>query len=249
VKYDPSIISILDLRKTIRDLGYDVESEGEIDKLVEEMRNARKRMLMAWAFIIPIILWIIPEVIFDLAWPNQTAYNLGLILLVSPILFKAGSPTFKSAAKAILHKTANMDVLIAIGTLTSFLTGPFSFFTSILNYAGVGGMIMSFHLTGRYFEAKAKGKASQAIRRLLRLEAKSARILVDGKEKEVPIQEVKVGDIMIIRPGEKIPTDGVVIEGESAVDESIVTGESMPVRKKPGDEVIGVTVNQEGLLK
>ena len=79
VKYDPSIISILDLRKTIRDLGYDVESEGEIDKLVEEMRNARKRMLMAWAFIIPIILWIIPEVIFDLAWPNQTAYNLSLI--------------------------------------------------------------------------------------------------------------------------------------------------------------------------
>jgi Cu+-exporting ATPase len=109
-------------------------------------------------------------------------------------------------------------------------------------------MIMSFHLTGRYVEAKARGKTSQAIQRLMKLEAKSARIFVHGKEKEVPIQEVKVGDIMIIRPGEKIPTDGVIIEGESSVDESMATGESMPVQKKVGDEVIGATVNQEGLL-
>jgi Cu+-exporting ATPase len=142
-----------------------------------------------------------------------------------------------------------MDVLIMMGTTIAFLTGPPVFFTSILNYAGVSAMIMSFHLTGRYFEAKAKGKASQAIRRLLKLEAKTARILVDGEEREVPIQEVKVGDIMIVRPGEKIPTDGVVMEGESAVDESMATGESMPVQKRPGDEVIGATVNQEGLLK
>jgi Cu+-exporting ATPase len=110
-------------------------------------------------------------------------------------------------------------------------------------------MIMSFHLTGRYFEAKAKGSASQAIRSLLTMEAKSATLLVDDVEKEVPIQEVEVGDVMIVRPGEKIPTDGIVIDGESAVDESMATGESMPVGKAPGDEVIGATINQDGLLK
>ena len=249
VEYDPSIVSILDLRKAVRDVGYEVKSEEEIDKSIEEMTNARRRMLIAWAFTIPIIIWMIPEMAFGLVWPNETIYNLGLILFAAPVLFWAGLPTLKSAIKAILHKTANMDVLIMMGTIISFLTGPPVFFTSILNYAGVGGMIMSFHLTGRYFETKAKGRASQAIRRLLKLEAKSARILMNGEEKEVPIQEVKVGDIMIVRPGEKIPTDGVVIEGESAVDESMATGESMPVQKKPGDEVIGATINQEGLLK
>jgi Cu+-exporting ATPase len=118
-------------------------------------------------------------------------------------------------------------------------------------------MIMAFHLTGRYVEASAKGRASQAIRKLLELGAKTARILVDGPstssghgtEQEVPIDEVQPGDVMVIRPGEKIPTDGVVVEGESAVDESMATGESMPVNKHPGDEVIGATVNQDGLLK
>jgi Cu+-exporting ATPase len=117
-------------------------------------------------------------------------------------------------------------------------------------------MIMAFHLTGRYVEASAKGQASQAIRKLLELGAKTARILVDGpsassgqgREREVSIDEVQVGDVMVIRPGEKIPTDGVVVEGESAVDESMATGESMPVTKRPGDEVIGATVNQDGLL-
>ncbi|MFQ6081335.1 MAG: heavy metal translocating P-type ATPase, partial [Candidatus Bathyarchaeia archaeon] len=249
VEYSPDIVSILDLRKAIQDVGYGVESEEEVDKSMEEMEKARKRMLVAWAFTVPIIVWMIPEMALGIVWPNETIYNLGLILLAVPVLFWAGLPTLRSAVKAIFHKTANMDVLIMMGTTIAFLTGPPVFFTSILNYAGVGGMIMSFHLTGRFFEAKAKGRASQAIRRLLKLEAKSARILVDGEEREVPIQEVKVGDIMIVRPGEKIPTDGMVVEGESAVDESMATGESMPVHKRPGDEVIGATVNQEGLLK
>jgi len=249
VKYDPDMVSILDLRKAITDLGYAVVSEEEVDRSVEEMRNARLRMMIAWLCTIPIIAWMIPEMIFGLVWPSEFVYNLALILFAIPALFWAGLPTLKSALRSIAHKTANMDVLIMMGTLIAFLTGPSSFFTSIFNYAGVSAMIMSFHLTGRYFEAKAKGKASQAIRRLLKLEAKTARILVNGEEREVPIQEVKVGDIMIIRPGEKIPTDGVVIDGESSMDESMVTGESMPVHKKPGDEVIGATVNLEGLLK
>jgi Cu+-exporting ATPase len=142
-----------------------------------------------------------------------------------------------------------MDTLIALGTGVSLLTGPASFFFPVANYAGVAAMIMAFHLTGRYVEESAKGRASQAIRKLLELGAKNARVLVDGQEIEVPIERVTVGDVMIVRPGEKIPTDGVVLTGESAVDESMATGESMPVNKRPGDEVIGATVNQEGLLK
>lgn len=249
VEYFPKLVSILDLRKAVQDAGYGVESEEEVDKSLEEMRKARLRMLVAWACTIPITVWMIPEMTLGLHFPNETVYNLGLILLAVPVLFWAGLPTLRSAVKAVSHKTANMDVLIAMGTTISFLTGPPVFFTSILNYAGVSAMIMSFHLTGRYFEAKAKGRASQAIRRLLKLEAKTARIIVNGEEREVPVQELKVGDVMVVRPGEKIPTDGVVIEGESAVDESMATGESMPVQKKPGDEVIGATVNQEGLLR
>jgi len=249
VEYSPDIISILDLRKTIQDLGYEVKEEEEVDRSAEEMGKARLRMLVAWICTIPIIAWMIPEMMFNIVWPNTTTYNIGLILLATPVLFWAGSPTFKSAVKAVFHRTANMDVLIMMGTGMAFITGPTSFYTSILNYAGVSAMIMAFHLTGRFFEAKAKGRASQAIRRLLKLEVKSAKILVNGEEKEVPIHEVRVGDIIIVRPGERIPTDGIVVEGESAVDESMATGESMPVEKKTGDEVIGGTVNQEGLLK
>jgi Cu+-exporting ATPase len=250
VEYVPEVVTLMDLRKAIQETGYGVSEEEEVDKSLEEMRRARVRVFVGWGFTIPIILWMFAEMIFGVVWPNQEIYNLGLILLAVPVLFWAGLPTLRSAVKAISHKTANMDVLIAMGTSIAFLTGPPMFLgIPILNYSGVAAMIMSFHLTGRYIETKAKGRASQAIKRLLMLEAKSAHILIKGKEKEVPIEEVKVGDVMIVRPGEKIPTDGVVIEGESAVDESIATGESMPVHKKKGSDTIGATINQEGLLK
>jgi len=191
----------------------------------------------------------IPEMFFGIMWPSAVVFNLGLIVLAAPVLFYPGWSTYRSAVTALTHGSANMDVLILLGTLASFLTGPPSFFVPIANYAGVSAMIMSFHLTGRYIEAKAKGRASQAIKRLLELEAKTARIIRDGTELEIPIDEVLVGDLMLVRPGEKIPTDGVVLEGESGVDESMATGESMPVTKKLGDNVIGATVNQRGFLK
>lgn len=250
VEYIPKLATLMDLRKAVQDAGYGVSEEEEVDKSLVEMQKARVRMFVGWGFTIPIVIWMIAEMIFDVVWPNQEIYDLGLILLAVPVLFWAGLPTLRSAVKSIAHKTANMDVLIMIGTSIAFLTGPPIFFgVPILNYAGVAAMIMSFHLTGRYVEAKAKGRASQAIKRLLMLEAKSARILVKGEENEVPIEEVEVGDVMVVRPGEKIPTDGIVIEGESSVDESMATGESMPVHKGKGSETIGATVNQEGLLK
>jgi len=257
VVYDAQEIDYEDIKTVIEGTGYQVlgreEGAAKYDQEIEEeqrkFHEAKMRMMVAWAFTIPIMAWMIPEMIFGQALPNPTIFNIGMILLAVPVLFWAGKETLLSAVRAVSHGNANMDVLIALGTSSAFITGPAVFFSPIMNYAGVAGMIMSFHLTGRYIEAKAKGRASQAIRKLLELEAKTARILVDGEEKEVPIDEVEVGNVMIVRPGEKIPTDGLVIEGQSAVDESMATGESMPVMKKVGDEVIGATVNQRGMLK
>ena len=257
VSFYPKKTSYAKIKKAIEDTGYQVlEREAKKARFEEEalreqktLATAKNKALIAWALTIPIMLWMIPEMFFGVAWPNSTVFNIGMIALAAPTIFIPGWATYRSAAKAIWHRNANMDVLIMLGTLASFLTGPPSFFAPLANYAGVGAMIMSFHLTGRYVEAKAKGRASQAIRRLLELEAKTARIIKEGKEVEVPIDEVEKGDIMIVRPGEKIPTDGAVEEGESGVDESMATGESMPVQKKPGDTVIGATINQRGLLK
>ena len=249
--------SYAEIKKAIEDTGYQVlEREDKKARFEEEARREQKKLavaknkaLISWALAIPIMLWMIPEMFFGVALPNVAIFNIGMIALAAPVLFIPGWATYRSAAKAVWHRNANMDVLIMLGTLASFLTGPPSFFTPLTNYAGVSAMIMSFHLTGRYVEAKAKGRASQAIRRLFELEAKTARILKDGKEFEVSVDDLEKGDVMVVRPGEKIPTDGIVEEGESGVDESMATGESMPVQKKRGDTVIGATINQRGLLK
>ena len=262
VEYLPTATGLPDLRRAVAEAGYEVlptaeeKAEEELSREVRKMQDARRKMLLAWAFTAPIILWMLPEMLAGLAWPNQTVFKLGMLLLAAPVLFWVGRRTYVAAWRTTIHGAPNMDALIALGTGASFLTGIATFFAPIPTYAGVSAMIMAFHLTGRYVEASAKGQASQAIRKLLELGAKTARILVDGpsassgqgREREVSIDEVQVGDVMVIRPGEKIPTDGVVVEGESAVDESMATGESMPVTKRPGDEVIGATVNQDGLL-
>lgn len=253
ISYNPEEISFKDIRKAVEDAGYGLTDEevAEVgdDSELQKLEEVKRKAYLAWLFTLPIVAWMLPEMIYGLAWPSMTVFNLGMVLLATPVLFWAGYSTYKSAMNSLRHGRANMDVLILMGTLSSYLTGVATFFIPILNYAGVSAMIMAFHLTGRYIEARAKGRASQAIKKLLKLEAKSARILVDGVEKDVLISEVKVGDLMVVRPGEKIPTDGVVVEGESSVDESMATGESMPVTKKVGSQVIGATVNQQGLLK
>jgi Cu+-exporting ATPase len=260
VEYIPTIAGLPDFRRAVADVGYEVlptteeKAEEELSREVRKMQDARRRMILAWAFTVPIILWMLPEMLFGLAWPNETVFKLGMLLLAVPVLFWVGQHTYVAAWRSSIHGAPNMDALIAMGTGASFLTGIATFFAPIPTYAGVAAMIMAFHLTGRYVEASAKGRASQAIRKLLELGAKTARILErmengEWREREVPIDEVQPGDVMVVRPGEKIPTDGVVVEGESAVDESMATGESMPVNKHPGDEVIGATVNQDGLLK
>ncbi len=249
VEYVP-VLDERELVKTIKDAGYTAvigvpEEETEESKL----KAARKRMILAWGFTIPIMVWMLPHMILGRHIPSMEVMNAGMILLAAPVLFIAGKDTYVSALRSVAHGAANMDVLILMGTSSSFLTGFLAFFTPLESFAGVSGMIMAFHLTGRYVEAKAKGSASQAIKKLLELGAKTATVVVNGAEKEIPIEEVQVDDIMVVRPGEKIPTDGVIVEGESAVDESMATGESLPVTKREGDEVIGASVNQMGLLK
>jgi Cu+-exporting ATPase len=260
VEYVPALTGLPDFRRAVAEVGYEVLptaeegpgpglAEEELSREVRKMQDARRRMLLAWAFTIPIILWMLPEMLAGVAWPNPMIFKLGMLLLTAPVLFWVGQRTYVAAWRSTTHGAPNMDALIAMGTGASFLTGIATFFAPVPTYAGVAAMIMAFHLTGRYVEASAKGRASQAIRKLLELGVKTARILVDGEGREVHIDEVQVGDVMIVRPGEKLPTDGVIVEGESAVDESMATGESMPVNKRPGDEVIGATVNQDGLLK
>ncbi len=249
VSFNTEKTSLSTIKKAVRDSGYEVESEEEKDRAMEELKKSKKRMLIAWGLSAPIIAWMIPEMIFGIAWPSKTIYDIGMTLLAIPVLFYAGKKTYLSALKKITNGSANMDVLIFLGSFTAFITGPATIFTPVLNYAGVGAMIMAFHLTGRYIESKAKGKASQAIKKLMELEPDTARIIENDEEKEVPVDQVEKEDIMLVKPGEKIPTDGEVIEGKSTVDESMVTGESVPEQKEKGDEVIGATINQNGVLK
>jgi len=256
IVYQPGKIKPAVFKEVIENAGYQYlgerkssSSELATRKEVDKIHPAKMKMVVAWLFTAPIMFWMLVNMTTGVVWPNVTVYNLGTIVLALPALIWPGGDTFHSAWKAVSHKNANMDVLIAMGTLSSLLTGPLSFFLDMHSFAGISAMIMAFHLTGRYIETKARGNASQAIQKLLHLGAKTATILKGGKEMTVAISEVQVGDVMIIRPGEKIPTDGNVIEGESTVDESMATGESMPVLKKAGDEVIGATVNHQGMLK
>ncbi len=249
VTFDPSRTTEDAIIKAVNDVGYKAKLyEGSNEDHEEErlMLQANKKMFWAWCITAPVILLMLIEMFLGKTIPG---YDIIVLVLSSTVLFGVGLDTFKSAAKSIVHGKTNMDVLIALGTGASYATGIATLFLEISNYAGVAAMIMAFHLTGRYIEAKAKGRASEAIKKLLELGAKTARVLVEGEEREIPIEDVVVDDIMIVKPGEKIPTDGVIIEGASAIDESMATGESIPVSKKIGDDVIGATINQQGLLK
>jgi len=257
VKYDPSVLYPDDIVARVKELGYEAELETD-EKLSNDddehrQRDARLRMWFSWALTAPIILWMLPTMFVgghdkEAMWLGKDVYNVAMLVLSAPVLFWAGFPTYRSALKAFRVLSPNMDSLIALGTLAAYLSGFATFLLHVENYAGVAAMIMAFHLTGRYLEAKARGRASQAIKRLLQLEAKTATIVKDGVEREVPLAYVRVGDVFVVRPGQKVPTDGRVTKGESSVDESMATGESLPVPKTVGGELIGATVNQEGIL-
>ncbi|MBI2421659.1 MAG: copper-translocating P-type ATPase [Candidatus Hydrogenedentes bacterium] len=212
----------------------------------EQERNARRNALLAWAITAPLSVAMAGHMLFHVMIPGYTWIET---LLAAVVLGISGRETYRSAFKSLRNRVPNMDVLIFMGTGAAFITGPLSAMgLPVASYAGVAAMIMTFHLTGRYLEARARGRASSAIRQLLELGAKEARVLQEGAEVMVPIQDVTVGMLVRVRPGEKIPVDGVVVAGASAIDESMATGEPMPVDKAVGDEVIGATVNTTGTL-
>ncbi|MFP4483392.1 MAG: heavy metal translocating P-type ATPase [Spirochaetaceae bacterium] len=229
--------------------------DAEMSKDERKIVSARRTMWAAWGATIVIVLWMLPEMIAGVALGGAVVFNIGMVVLSAFVLFGPGRATLRSAVKSATNLTPNMDVLIAMGTLAALATGVVAALHQVglapafANFGGVAGMIMAFHLTGRYIETKARGRASQAIKRLLTLEAKEARIERDGKELTIPVHSLQEGDIMVVRPGEKIPTDGVVLSGESSVDESLATGESMPVAKSKGAEAIGATINRNGALR
>ncbi|MCW5318567.1 heavy metal translocating P-type ATPase [Nostoc sp. KVJ3] len=180
------------------------------------------------------------------------------LVLATPVLFWCGADFFKNAWKAFKRHTATMDTLVAIGTGAAYFYSLFAtvfpgFFTSAGLmpdvYYEAAAVITTLILLGRLFENRAKGQTSEAIRKLIGLQARNAKVIRDGQEVDVPIQEVQIGDVILVRPGEKIPVDGEVIEGASNVDEAMVTGESLPVKKQAGDEVIGATINKTGSFK
>lgn len=171
-------------------------------------------------------------------------------VLAFPVIFIAGWETHKGAIKSLRNLSPNMDTLVTLGSLVPYVLSLTRFWIpEMTTFVEMAASIMTLHLVGRFLEAKAKGKASQAIKKLLEIGAKKARIIDNGQEKEISVEELRVGDIMIVRPGEKIPTDGLIIEGKSHIDESMATGESLPVTKKEGDPVIGSTISKEGMLK
>ena len=254
-----------ELAAAVEGAGYEIEPIADVDRGEAERsrlaeaearsREARKTMWTAWALTVPAMVWMLPEMFAGLRWPSPLVFDLGVTLLGAAVLLGPGGPTLRSAWRSARGRTPNMDVLIALGAGVSVLTGAWAvlhvlgFAPMIMNFAPVGAMIAAIHLTGRYVEAKARGRSSSAIQALLSLEAPMARVEREGAQLEIPTRDVAVGDVMIIRPGEKIPTDGVVLEGRSAVDESLATGESIPVEKEPGSSVLGSTVNHSGALR
>ena len=213
----------------------------------EEMRLWKRRLWGAWALAIPIATLMVLERFFEVM-PFGELTSLIILLLGFPVLFFFGWPTLKAGMRGFISFYFSMDSLIALGTVIAYATGILGFFIEVQDYSGVSAMIMAIFIAGKYIETKSRGRATQEIKKLLELGAKKARILRGKEEVEVPIIEVKIGDVMVIRPGEKIPTDGIVVKGQSAVDESMITGESMPVEKKTKDTVIGATMNQDGIL-
>jgi P-type Cu+ transporter len=257
VEKDKSV-SENDLSNIVEKLGYKIVG-GVSEEEIEEQKNIHRAKLRAtWSLVLSIPLMFtmaamyLGKPLFGLEISGIDSGLLQSILeasLAFIVVYVIGFGAHISAVRALRRLYANMDVLISIGTSAAFLFGMASFFFKVPVFFEVAAFIMAFQLLGRYLEVRARGKTSEALRELLKLGAKTATILVAGKEREILIEELKVGDIMVVRPGEKIPTDGKVIAGQSSVDESMATGESLPVEKRRGDEVIGATINQEGLLK
>lgn len=249
IQYDDRVIRFSDIKHRIQSIGYKISLEVTNDESVDpdtlKMNSAKKRVqLSSTITILMMSLMLIHMFVVEIP-----LYTWIIAILGFPVIFIIGRHVHRGSYYSLKSLKPNMDVLVSLGSIPPYLIGLTGLFLPITTFIEMATTIMTFHLIGKFLESKAKGKASQAIKKLMELGAKTARILVDGNEIEVLTNELSVKDIMIIRPGEKIPTDGMIIEGKSLIDESIATGESMPVKKHVGDNVIGATINKDGLLK
>jgi Cu+-exporting ATPase len=257
VEYIPTIVGFEDFRRVVAEAGYTAIQITE--EFVDREREQREREFQALKsqFIVSAVL-AAPIIIGSmLTIPVLSNWYL-LFLLATPVQFWSGMRFHKAALSALRHRTTNMNTLISVGTTSAYVYSLAAMFMPQLFFRGgitphvyfdTSATIITLILLGRMLEARAKGKTSEAIRKLMGLQAKTATVLRDGMEREIPIEEVTVGDIVIVRPGERIPVDGEVVEGYSTVDESMLTGESLPVEKSSGDKVFGGTVNKAGSFK
>ncbi len=245
-------VTAADLRRAVSDAGYELGEEAET---LEDVTAAARREITSVRnrFIFAITLG---AIIMALMWlPEFTGKPYVLWALATPVQFWAGWRFYRGFWGALKHRRADMNTLIAVGTSAAYFYSAVAvLFPSVLTIGGMApelyfdtsSMIIALILLGRFLEARAKGQTSAAIKKLIGLQPKTAMVIRDGKEAEIPVDDVKVGDLILVRPGERVPVDGIIRQGSPAIDESMVTGESLPVEKKVGDEVIGATINKTG---
>lgn len=254
VDFDEKRTSEANIIKAINSLGYIANistgsnPDKETAKRKNEIRKLKIQLLWGLIFAVPSIIIGMVLMWFGIDVPFK---NYILFALATPVQFIIGWGIYKSAFGALKNKSANMDTLIAIGTSAAYFYSVYvTFFESMgEQYFEAAAVLITFVILGRYLEAVAKGKTSEAIKKLMNLSPKIATVIRNGKEMKIPVDQVIVGDIIIVKPGEKVPVDGIIIEGSSSVDESMITGESMPVEKNKGDTVIGATINKQGNFK
>ncbi len=260
VACDPEKVTDKNLSSAVANVGYtamlaeEARTEDEEKKEKQKELTDLKHKVIASLVLGGLILWGSFPGLMNTAPAFLQNFWIQL-LLATPVQFWAGLAFYRATIPALKHRTANMDTLVAIGTTVAYGYSAFvTIFPHVVQQLGIDPMpyfdtaaiIIGLILLGRYFEARAKAGTSEAIKKLIGLQAKTARVIRDGKEIDIPIDQVAIGDIIRVRPGEKIPVDGVIVDGESSVDESMITGESIPVDKATGDTVVGATMNKTG---
>jgi Cu+-exporting ATPase len=259
VEYNDSQTNVKNLIKVIEDVGYDAYEKTKVNMDREKLERERQIKSLASLVIISSILSVpllMSMILMLMGKQGGLLYNPWFQIAVSsPVQFIIGFRYYKGAYHAVKNGSANMDVLIAMGTSAAYFYSLYNVFTQPIElihnymYFEASAVVITLITLGKYMEAVAKGRTSEAIKKLMGLQAKTARVIRGKEEKDIPIEEVEVGDIVVVKPGEKIPVDGRIIEGYSSVDESMLTGESIPVEKRIDDEVIGATINKTGAFK
>ena len=263
VEYLPGVTGLAAIQGAIRDAGYDVvvAGEGESVEDVEraareaEIRDQTRKFWVGAALALPLFLVSMARDFGLLGmWAHQPWVNWVFLALATPVQFYVGWDYYVGGSKSLRAGSANMDVLVAMGSSAAYFYSLAVLLFPALGdhvYFETSALIITLIKLGKMLEARAKGRTSEAIKKLMGLRPKTASVIRPGSEEEieVPVEAVALGDLVVVRPGERMPVDGVVVEGRSAVDESMLTGESLPVDKKPGDEIIGGTINKQGLLK